>query len=399
MADTKTWLEWSAQYLMNTYARNPLVLVRGEGSRVWDSDGKEYLDFVGGIAVDALGHSHPKVVAAITEQAARLIHVSNLYHVAPQIELAKLLTEQSFADKVFFCTSGAEANEGAIKLARRYGKENFATDRYEIIAMRGAFHGRTLAALAASGQEKYQHGFEPLPAGFKHVPYGDLRAAEQAVDNRTCAILVEPVQGEGGVNVPGDEYLPGLRKLCDETGVLLIVDEVQSGMGRTGKLWAYQHWGAEPDVMTVAKALGGGVPIGAVLAKEFVAKHFTPGSHGSTFGGNSLATATALAVLTTMLEENLPDRAARMGRRLMDRLAALQRKYSAIKVVRGLGLLVGMELDRPVKEIVADCHAEGLLILTAGDNVLRFAPPLIVEETELDRAVEILDTVLGRSLS
>ncbi len=399
MTDTKTWLEWSAQYLMNTYARNPLVLVRGEATRVWDSDGKEYLDFVGGIAVDALGHSHPKVVAAITEQARRLIQVSNLYHIPPQIELAKLLTEHSFADKIFFCTSGAEANEGAIKLARRYGKERFATDRYEIITMRGGFHGRTLAALAATAQEKHHHGFEPLPIGFKYVAFGDLQAVEQAVDNRTCAILVEPVQGEGGVNVPGDEYLPGLRKLCDETGVLLILDEIQSGMGRTGRLWAYQHWGAEPDVMTVAKALGGGVPIGAILAKEFVAKHFTPGSHGSTFGGNSLATATALAVLTTMLEENLPARAERLGRRFKERLTALKQKYPAIRMVRGLGLLIGMELDRPVKEIVAGCHTDGLLILTAGDNVLRFAPPLTVDDADLDRAVEILDTVLGRSLS
>jgi acetylornithine aminotransferase/acetylornithine/N-succinyldiaminopimelate aminotransferase len=399
MADTRTWLEWSAQYLMNTYARNPLVLVRGEGARVWDSDGKEYLDFVEGFAVNALGHCHPRVVATIREQAGRLIQVSNLYHIASQIELAKLLVEHSFADKVFFCNSGSEANEGAIKLARRCVRESRASDCYEIITMRGSFHGRTLGALAATAQEKYQQGFEPLPTGFKYVPYGNLEAAERAVDNRTCAILVEPIQGEGGVNVPDDEYLPGLRRLCDRSGALLILDEVQTGMGRTGTLWAHQRYGIEPDIMTVAKALAGGVPIGAVLARERVATSFTPGSHGSTFGGNPLATAAGVAAFTTIVEEKVPARAERMGHHFLERLAALQSKYAAINAVRGLGLLVGMELDRPVKEIVAGCREEGLLILTAGDNVLRFLPPLIVEEADLGRAVEILDAVLGRVLS
>ena len=399
MTDTKTWLEWSAQYLMNTYARNPLVLVRGEGARAWDSDGKEYLDFVQGYAVNALGHCHPRVVAAIREQAGRLIQASNLYHIAPQVELAKLLTEHSFADKVFFCNSGAEANEGAIKLARRYATEGLASDRYEIITMRGSFHGRTLAALAATAQEKHHHGFEPLPTGFKYVPFGDLGAAERAVDNRTCAILVEPVQGEGGVNVPDAKYLPGLRKLCDETGVLLVLDEIQTGMGRTGTLWGHQRYGIEPDIMTVAKALAGGFPIGAILARDRVAKHFTHGSHGSTFGGNPLATAAGVAAFTTIVEEKLPARAERMGRHFLERLTALQSKCPAIKAVRGLGLLVGMEFDRPVKEIVTGCREEGLLILTAGDNVLRFLPPLIVDEADLDRAVEILDAVLARSLS
>ena len=399
MTDTKTWIEWSSQYLMNTYARNPLVLVRGEGARAWDTDGKEYLDFVQGYAVNVLGHCHPRVVAAIREQAGRLIQASNLYHIAPQIELAKLLCEHSFADRVFFCNSGAEANEGAIKLARRCATESLASDRYEIITMRGSFHGRTLGTLAATAQEKYQQGFGPLAPGFKYVPFGDLRAAERAVDNRTCAILLEPVQGEGGVNVPDAQYLPGLRKLCDETGVLLILDEIQTGMGRTGTLWGHQRYGIEPDIMGVAKGLGGGFPIGAILATERVAKHFTPGVHGSTFGGNPLAAAAGAAAFGTIVEEKLPARAERMGRHLLERLAPLRSKYAAIKAARGLGLLVGMELDRSVKEIVAGCREEGLLILTAGDNVLRFLPPLIVDKPDLDRAAEILDSVLSRLLT
>ncbi|MEK7205370.1 MAG: aminotransferase class III-fold pyridoxal phosphate-dependent enzyme, partial [candidate division NC10 bacterium] len=258
MRTTPELIAASAKYLANTYARFPIVLVRGQGARVWDADGKEYLDFVGGIAVDALGHCHPRMVEAIRAQAETLIHVSNLYHIEPQIRLGKLLCEHSFADRAFFCNSGAEANEAAIKLARKYAKDHWSTDRFEIIAMRHSFHGRTLATVTATGNEKYWHGFEPLMPGFKHVPYNDLPAVERAIDSRTCAVLVEPVQGEGGVHVPSDGYLPGLRRLCDQAGVLLILDEVQSGMGRTGKLFAYQHWGVEPDIMTLAKALAGG---------------------------------------------------------------------------------------------------------------------------------------------
>ncbi len=395
--DTKTILEWSARYLMNTYARAPLCLVRGEGMKVWDSDGKEYLDFVGGIAVDALGHCHPKVVAALREQATRLLHVSNLYHIAPQARLARLLSEHSFADQVFFCNSGAEANEAAIKLARKYAKETFASDRFEIITMRGGFHGRTLATLTATAQEKYQHGFEPLVPGFKYVPYGDLRAVEQAVDSRTAAILVEPIQGEGGVVVPDDGYLPGLRRFCDATGVLLILDEIQTGVGRTGRLWAYQHSGVEPDIMTVAKALAGGVPVGAMLAKEFCARAFTPGSHASTFGGTPLVTAVALAVLETVIEEDLPARAERMGNYLMGRLREIASRRPAVRAVRGKGLLVALELDRPAAPLVAACREQGLLVLTAGEQVLRLTPPLIVDEVALDRAVEVLEGVLRQA--
>jgi len=393
--DTATLLDWANQYLMQNYARAPVCLVRGEGVRVWDTDGKEYLDFVGGIAVDALGHCHPKIVGAIREQATTLLHVSNLYQIPSQIHLAKLLCDHSFADRAFFGNSGAEANEAAIKLARKYAKEALASDRVEIISMRGAFHGRTFGALSATPTEKYQHGFEPLVPGFKYVPFGDLKAAERAVDSRTAAILVEPIQGEGGVNVAPDGYLQGLRRLCDASGALLIFDEIQTGLGRTGRLWAYQHWGVEPDVMTLAKALASGIPIGAVLAKEFCAKVFTPGTHGTTFGGNPFATTVGVATMTTLLEEKLPERAERVGTHLIERLRALAQRCPAIKTVRGKGLLVGMDLDRPAQGVVAACREEGLLVLTAGDQVLRLTPPLIVEAAHVDRAVEILGKVLG----
>jgi predicted acetylornithine/succinylornithine family transaminase len=389
-------MEWSAKHLMNVVNRYPVCLVRGEGVRVWDSDGREYLDFAGGIAVVALGHSHPRVVGVMREQAATLLHVSNYFHIPQQIQLAKLLCEHSFADRVFFSNSGAEANEAAIKLARKYARERFSSDRYEIIAARNSFHGRTLATVTATGQEKHQHGFEPLLPGVKHVPYNDLRAMERAMDNRTAAVLIEPIQGEGGINVPDDEYLPGLRKLCDEAGVLLILDEVQTGMGRTGTLWAYTHAGITPDIMTVAKALANGIPIGATLATEAVAKAFTPGSHGTTFGGNPFATAVGLITLTTLLEEKLPDRAARMGKRLMDGIDRLRTTHDSIKDVRGRGLLIGVELTMPAAPIVDACREGGLLLLTAGDTVLRLSPPLIVDEEACDRALSVLDEALAR---
>ncbi len=395
--DTKTLIQWSESYLIDTYARYPLCLVRGEGVRVWDSDGKEYLDFTGGLVVLALGHCHPRVVGTIQEQAATLIHTSNFFHNPPTIQLAKLLVEHSFADRVFFSNSGAEANEAALKLARKYAKEAFSSDRYEIIATRNSFHGRTLATVTATGQEKYWHGFEPLMPGFKHVPYNDLRAMERAIDNRTAAILVEPLQGEGGVMVPDDGYLPGLRKLCDEAGVLLILDEIQTGMGRTGALWAYQHAGVEPDIMTVAKALANGIPIGATLATERVAGAFTRGSHGTTFGGNPFATAVGLTTLTTLLEDRLPERAAKMGRLLMDRLQALKPTRPIIREVRGRGLLIGIEMTVPAGDAIAKCREQGLLVLPAGENVLRLAPPLTVQETEVERALAILDSALGKT--
>ncbi len=393
--DTGQLMEWSAKYLMTVAKRYPVALVRGEGMRVWDSDGKEYLDFTSGIAVTALGHSHPKVVGTMREQAATLLHVSNYFHIPPQIHLAKLLCEHSFADRVFFSNSGAEANETAIKLARKWAKEHGASDRGDIISMRGGFHGRTLATVTATAQEKYHHGYEPLPGGFKYVPFNDLRAVERAMDSHTAAVLVEPIQGEGGVNIPDEGYLPGLRKLCDEAGVLLILDEIQTGMGRTGKLWCHEHTGVTPDIMTLAKALANGVPIGATLATEDVARVFTPGSHGTTFGGNPLATAVGLTVFTTLLEERLPERAERMGRLLRDRLHDVQSQDpSAVKDVRGKGLLVGMDLGPPVADVVSACRERGLLVLTAGDNTLRLAPPLIVDEPSVERAVQIIRRAL-----
>jgi len=396
VTDTKTLLEWSGKYHTPNYgARAPICLVRGDGMRVWDTDGREYLDFGAGIAVTSLGHCHPRVTGAIREASATLLHVSNLYHTAPQIHLAKLLCEHSFADRVFFGNSGAEANEAAIKLARKYAKERFASDRWEIVATRNSFHGRTMGALAATGQEKYQHGFEPLVPGFKHVPYDDLRAMERAIDNRTCAVMVEPIQGEGGVHVPGDDYLPGLRKLCDASGALMILDEIQTGVGRTGRLWCYEHAGVEPDIMTLAKALANGVPIGATLAREEVARTLGPGSHGSTFGGTPFVASVALATLTTILDEKIPDRAARMGRYLTDGLRALGGKHATIGEVRGRGLLIGVGLGRAVAPLVDKCREAGLLVLSAGEQVLRLAPPLIVGESECDRALAIIDTALG----
>ena len=396
--DTKTLLEWSAQYHTPNYgSRAPICLIRGDGMRVWDSEGREYLDFGAGIAVTSLGHCHPRVTGAIQEAAATLLHVSNLYHTAPQIHLAKLLCEHSFADRVFFANSGAEANEAAIKIARKYAKERGASDRYEIIATRNSFHGRTLATVTATGQEKYQHGFEPLVPGFKHVAYNDLRAMERAIDSRTAAILVEPIQGEGGVCIPDDGYLPGLRKLCDEAGALLILDEIQTGMARTGRLWCHEHAGIEPDIMTLAKALANGVPIGAMLCRQDVASVLTAGTHGSTFGGTPFVCSVALATFTTILEDKIADRAAARGRQLLDGLRGLARRQPIIRDVRGLGLLIGAELDRPVGPVVDACRDTGLLVLSAGERVLRLAPPLIVAADDCARALDIIEGALERS--
>src|SRR5256712_4276795 len=376
--DTRELLEWAAKYHTPNYARAPICLVRGDGVRVWDSDGKEYLDFGAGIAVASLGHCHPRVTGAIREAAATLLHVSNLYHTAPQIHLAKLLCDHSFAERVFFCNSGAEANEAALKLVRKYAKERYASDRYEVIATKNSFHGRTIATVTATGQEKYQHGFEPLVPGFKHVPYNDLRAMERAIDNRTAAVLVEPIQGEGGVHVPDDDYLPGLRKLCDASGALLILDEVQTGVGRPGTLWAYEQPGIEPDVMTLAKALANGVPIGAMLTREEVARALGPGTHGSTFGGTPFVTSVALATLQTVLGEKIPERAARMGRRLMDGLRRLAQGPGGIPEVRGRGLLIRRGLGRPASPILDPSRNARLLVLSAAQERPPPGPPPVL---------------------
>jgi acetylornithine aminotransferase/acetylornithine/N-succinyldiaminopimelate aminotransferase len=383
------------RYVANTYARFPIALVRGKGARVWDADGKEYLDFVAGLAVISLGHSHPAVVRAIERQAKKLIHVSNLYHIGPQAELARELCRHSFADRVFFCNSGAEANEAAIKLVRRYGGE-WLGGKYAILSTYNSFHGRTLATLTATGQEKVRAGYDPLPPGFRQVPYNDLSAMESAMDEKTAAILVEPIQGEGGVVVPEDGYLKGLRELCDRKGILLVFDEVQVGMGRTGKLFAYEHFGVEPDIMTLAKAIGGGLPLGAMLANEKVAKSFVPGAHATTFGGNPLACSVGLAVLKTLLKDRLLNNCVKMGKLLMDGLESIGRRFSFVRQVRGKGLIVGMELEQEGKGIVDECLKEGLLINCTAGKVLRFLPPLTVGEKEIDKGLSILEKVLAR---
>ncbi|HEY8491209.1 MAG TPA: acetylornithine transaminase, partial [Dehalococcoidia bacterium] len=377
------------------FRRVPVTLVRGRGTRVWDDQGREYLDFVQGIAVNVLGHAHPVVADAVRRQAEELIHTSNLVYTTPQLELAALLVEHSCLDRVFFCNSGAEANEGAIKLARRYGRERL-NGAYEIICTVNGFHGRTLATVTATGTEKYRLPFAPLPEGFVHVPFDDVAAIQAATTPRTCAVLLEPVQGEGGVNVPAPDYLRRVRQWCDQHGLLLILDEVQTGVGRTGTLWAYEQAGAEPDVMTLAKGLGGGVPIGAVLAREHVAAHFYPGDHGTTFGGNPLATRAGYAVLQYVIQQDLPARARELGAYLMQRLRGLEDRHAVIRGVRGVGLLVAVELRTDAAEEVARrCLERGLLVNNLKPDLLRFTPPLTVSREEIDRAVEILDAALG----
>jgi len=385
----------SEEVLAQTYGRMNMVLVKGEGCKVWDVEGKEYLDFVAGIGVCNLGHCHPKVVRAIREQAGKLLHVSNLYHIAPQIELAQLLVQHSFADRVFFCNSGTEANEAAIKLARKYSQDHFGAGRYEILSLLKSFHGRTLAALAATGQEKFHKGFEPMMTGFKYVPQDDLGAMEKAVSDSTCAILVEPIQAEGGVNLPSGSYLQGLRKLCEQRKLLLIYDEVQVGMGRTGKLFAYEHYGVPPDIMTMAKGLAGGVPIGALLAREEVAKSFTPGTHAATFGGNPLSTAAGVAALTATINDGILENCQRSSIHFFKRLEGLKKKYPFIKDVRGKGLMIGLELDREGKGVVTDCLQRGFLINCTNETVLRFIPPLVVTPEEIDSLVEALNEIFS----
>lgn len=384
---------------MRTYRRFPVVLRKGRGIRVWGADGKEYLDFLGGIAVNVLGHCHPKVVVAIQKQAQRLIHVSNYYHIEPQINLARLLVMNSFADKAFFCNSGAEANEAAIKLARKYAKEHLGHGRFEVITAINSFHGRTLATVTATGQEKYQKGFEPLVPGFAHVPFNNIDALLAAINDHTCAIMLEPVQAEGGIRVPSEDYLLKVRQACDDHGLLLILDEVHTGMGRTGKLFAYEHSGITPDIMTLAKGLGGGVPIGAMLATEKVSSAFQPGSHASTFGGNPLVCAAAIATIETIIEDGFVlDHCNRMGAYFVKKLGDLKEYYrQKIIEVRGKGLLLGIELTSDVTPVVTACMERGVLVGSAGaGNVLRFSPPLIVEEKDIDRVIDILEEVLEK---
>jgi len=390
--EVKKLFDESRQYIMNTYNRFPIVMRKGRGMKVWSSDGKEYLDFVGGVAVNILGHCHPRVVVAIQKQAQRLIHVSNYYYIEPQIKLAKILVENSFADKVFFCNSGAEAIEAAIKLARKYAKEQYGAERFEIISALNSFHGRTFAALSATGQEKFRKGFEPLVPGFKYVPFNDIDALKTSLTEQTCALLLEPVQAEGGVRVPSQEYLEEARKLCDAHNVLLVLDEVQTGMGRTGKLFAHEHFGITPDIMTIAKGLGGGVPIGAMLATDRVASAFQPGNHATTFGGNPLVCAAAVATLETLLEDGfILDQCSRMGKYFMERLEQLKAEFpNFITEIRGKGLLIGMELTREGDPVVKTCIEKGVLINCTAGNVLRFIPPLIVQRRHIDCLTDII---------
>ncbi len=379
---------------MQTYARFPLTIVNGEGAYVFDNDGNKYLDFVAGIAVNTLGHGHPALVRAVSEQAASMLHCSNLYHIPKQIELAAKLTGLSGLDRAFFCNSGAEANEAAIKIARKYFHDA-GSHRRTVITATHSFHGRLLTTLTATGQDKVKIGFDPLPPGFQHVPLNDLGALTDAVDENTAAVLLEPLQGEGGVNIADTEYLRGVRKLCDEHGILLMLDEVQTGIGRTGKMFAFEHAGIKPDVLTLAKGLGGGVPIGAMLASEKVAASFGPGSHGSTFGGNPLSCAAALAVLDTIEKEDLLNNVAEQSARIKIRLEVMVEKFSIAKAVRGSGLLLGLACSEAVAPIIEGCRSKGLLLLVAGPNVLRFLPALNIQADEVDQAMRILEEVFA----
>jgi acetylornithine/N-succinyldiaminopimelate aminotransferase len=381
--------------IFNTYARYPLALVKGRGCTLYDDQGRAYTDFIAGIAVCNLGHAHPGLIDALTRQAETLWHVSNLFYTGPQAELAAWLTQHSFADRVFFANSGAEANEAAIKLARKFFKDQGHPERFRVVSMQQSFHGRTMATLSATGQDKVRKGFDPILEGFDFVPFNDLEDLSCAIGPATCAVLLEPIQGEGGVVVPDAEYLSQVRKLCDDSGCLLIFDEVQTGIGRTGKLFAYEHFGVAPDIMTLAKALGNGLPIGAMLATEKVAAAFGPGAHATTFGGTPLVTAVALKVLQTLAEEDLIGNAARMGDYLMDRLRALMEKHPAIKAVRGKGLMVGVQLSEPGAPLVAACREKGFLINCIQDNILRLAPPLIVGRGEIDGLIQCLDETLS----
>ena len=382
----------NSPHLMHTYARFPVRLVNGQGSRVWDDQGKRYLDFISGIAVNTLGHAHPALARAVCQQAETLVHCSNLFHIPQQERLAEVLCRLSGLDAAFFCNSGAEANEAAIKLARRYWYER-GSPRRTVITATQSFHGRTLNTLSATGQDKIKVGFDPLMPGFLHVPYGDIAALEAAIDADTAAIMLEPVQGEGGVNMPGAGYLAAVRELCNTEGVLMILDEIQTGIGRTGTMFAFQHEAAVPDILSLAKGLGGGFPIGAMLAKGSVAAAFTPGSHGTTFGGNPLACAAALAAIEVYQGDNLAQRAAELGAYFESELNA--QDLGQVRALRRLGLMIGIELKQKVQDKLAQLLEAGIVALPAGPNVIRMLPPLIVEKQHIDKVVAVLRRLLA----
>ncbi|WP_299981537.1 acetylornithine transaminase [Desulfobacula sp.] len=381
-------------FVFQTYLRQGKAFVRGEGTSLWDEDGKEYIDFLAGIAVCSLGHCHPRITEAINRQASTLVHVSNLFYTMPQADLASKLCEKSFADRVFFANSGAEANEAAIKLSRRYFQKRGDKNRFKIITMEQSFHGRTMATLTATGQDKIKEGFYPLLEGFSYVPFNDIDALKNEIDETICAVMLEPVQGEGGI-IPADpDYLKAVRDLCNDKGILLIFDEIQCGMGRCGTLFAHEIYNVIPDIMTLAKALGNGLPIGAMLATQDAATGFDFGSHATTFGGTPLATAAALEVVNIISEETFLDQVRQKGQYFKDKLEKLKEKHSRVVDVRGEGLLLGLEVDKDAGFFVGQLMKKGFIINGIQDKVLRFAPPLIIEEKEIDRLISVLDSLL-----
>ncbi len=388
----KDYMEKGQTYVMNTYGRFPLALVKGQGTYVWDANNKQYLDFVSGIAVCSLGHCNDELVAVIKEQANNLWHVSNLYWNQPQVDLAEKLVTASGLGQTFFCNSGAEANEAAIKLVRKYFYRKNQAGRYQIIAFKNSFHGRTTGALAATGQEKYHEGFKPLLDGFLYADYNDLASVEKLISEHTAAVIVEPIQGEGGIKPAELEFLRGLRSLCDQEGIILIFDEVQTGLGRTGRLFAYEHYGVKPDILTLAKALGGGIPIGAMLASDEIAAGFAPGDHASTFGGNPLVTAVANKVVDIIKPAEFLENVNKMGTLLAEMLEDIM--DSRVVGIRGRGLIIGVEFKTEIKDLIALCVEKGLLLVGAGTHVVRFVPPLNVNEIEIKKAVGIFKEAL-----
>jgi len=389
----ENWIELEKEYYMPTFKRFPVTLVKGRGNTVWDDTGKEYLDLVAGWAVNSLGHCHPVVVEAVCRQAAELIHTSNSYYTVPQLRLARLLVENSCLDKVFCCNSGTEATEGAVKLARRYGHKHLG-GAYEVITALGSFHGRTLAMVSASGQTKHQQPYTPLPSGFVNVEFNNIDALKAATTEKTCAVMLEPVQGEGGVNLADPLYLRQVRQWCDEKGILLILDEIQTGIGRSGRMFAYEVYGIEPDILTLAKGMGSGIPVGAILAKTH-ASVFGTGEHGSTFGGNPLACEAARAVVSYIIQNDLCRHASEMGRLLQSGLASLVAEFGCVKSTKGLGLLQALVLEAETADkVVLDCLNQGLLVNRLKPDALRFMPSLIIAPDEINRALEILRRVL-----
>ncbi len=384
--------------LFPNYARYPFTFVKGEGSRLWDENGKEYLDLMCGLAVTNLGHAPKQVTERLKEQVDTLWHTSNLFHIPGQERLAQLLVENSCTDAVFFCNSGAEANEAAIKIARRYYQKVInQRERYEIITFNMSFHGRTLATLTATGQDKVKEGFSPLPEGFVYAPYNDADAVEKLITGKTCAIMLELVQGEGGV-IPADpDFVKAVANLCERHGLLLILDEIQTGIGRTGKLFAYEHFGIEPDLVTLAKGLGSGMPIGALLGKEKLRTAFAAGSHGTTFGGNYLSTAAGLATLETMLQENVSERAAEMGSYIMSELKSRLAGNPLVETIRGLGMLIGIQLTGSGAELIKSIHEQGVLVVPAGPNVIRLAPSLLISKEDIDRGLDTICQTLAKA--